>query len=57
MKWFTNFIFWVCMCVFNQDGVIFLLNGKPLKLVDQFVYLGISISSKFPFYINSLMFF
>ena len=26
------------MC-FNQDGVMSLLNGKPLKLVDKFIYL------------------
>ena len=31
------------MC-FNQDGAI-LLNDKPLKLVDQFIYLGSNISS------------
>ena len=29
---------------FNQDGVI-LLNGKPLKSADQFIYLGSNISS------------
>ena len=32
------------MC-FNQDGVISEFNGKPLKLVDQFTYLGSNISS------------
>ena len=32
------------MC-FNQDGVIFSLNGKPLKLVDQFIYFDSNISS------------
>ena len=30
--------------LFNQDGAI-LLNGKPLKLVDQFIYLGSNILS------------
>ena len=30
---------------FNQEGVISALNGKPLKLVDKFTYLGSSISS------------
>ena len=35
----TNF-----MC-FDQDGAISSLNEKPLKLVDQFVYLGSNISS------------
>ena len=30
---------------FNQDGVIFTLNRKPLKSVDQFIYLGSYISS------------
>ena len=29
----------------NQDGVISSLNGKPLKLVDKFIYLGGDISS------------
>ena len=29
---------------YDQDGVILLLNGKPLKL-DQFIYLGSNISS------------
>ena len=28
---------------FKQDGVISTLNGKPLKLVDQFTYLGSNI--------------
>ena len=32
------------MC-FNQDGVISTLNVKPLKLVDQFIYLSSNISS------------
>ena len=32
------------MC-FNQDAVIFTLNGKHLKIVDQFIYLGSDISS------------
>ena len=31
------------MC-FNQDSD-FLLNGKPLKLVDEFIYCGSNISS------------
>ena len=31
------------MC-FNQDGAISSLNGKPLKFVDQFIYLGSHIS-------------
>ena len=30
---------------FNQDGTIPLLDGKPLKLVDKFMYLGSNISS------------
>ena len=30
---------------FTQDGVIFSLNGKPLKLVDQYIHLGNNISS------------
>ena len=30
---------------FNQDATISTLNGKPLKLVDQFTYLGSNISS------------
>ena len=30
------------MC-FNRDGAS--LNGKPLKIVDQFIYLGRNISS------------
>ena len=30
---------------FNQDSAISSLNGKPLKLVDQFIYLGSNISS------------
>ena len=30
---------------FNQDGVISSLNGKPLTLVDQFIYLSSNISS------------
>ena len=29
---------------FKQDGAI-LVNGKPLKLVDHFTYLGCNISS------------
>ena len=33
------------MC-FNQDGAISSLNGKSLKLVDQFIYLSSNISSK-----------
>ena len=32
------------MC-FKQDGDISTLDGKPLKLVDQFTYLGSNISS------------
>ena len=32
------------MC-FDQDGFISLLNGKPLKFVDQFTYLSSNISS------------
>ena len=32
------------MC-FNQDAAIFSLNSKPLKFVDQFIYLWNSISS------------
>ena len=32
------------MC-FNQDSAISLLNGKSLKEVDQFIYLGCNISS------------
>ena len=32
------------MC-FNQEGTIFTLNGRPLKLVDKFTYPGSSISS------------
>ena len=30
---------------FKQDVAIFTLNSKPLKLVNQFVYLGNNISS------------
>ena len=30
---------------FNQDDAISSLNGKPLKLVDPFIYLGSNISS------------
>ena len=30
---------------FNQDGAISSLNRKPLKLVDQFIYIGSNISS------------
>ena len=31
---------------FNQNGVLYSsLNGKPLKLVDQFIYLSSNISS------------
>ena len=30
---------------FDQDITISLLNGKPLKLVDQFIYLGSNILS------------
>ena len=30
---------------FNQEDAISLLNGKPLKLVDQLIYLGSNISS------------
>ena len=30
---------------FNQNGTISLLNGKTLKLVDQYIYLGNNISS------------
>ena len=32
------------MC-FNQDGAILPLNGKPLKLVNQFKYFGSNILS------------
>ena len=32
------------MC-FKQDGIIFILSGKPLKLVNYFKYLGSNISS------------
>ena len=32
------------MC-FNQDSAIFSLNGKLLKLVDQFIFLDSNISS------------
>ena len=32
-------------CVLNHDSVISLLNGKALKLVDWFIYLGSNISS------------
>ena len=32
------------MC-FNQDGAISLLNVKPLKLIDHFIYLGCNRSS------------
>ena len=32
------------MC-FKQYGAIFSLNSKPLKLVNQFIYLGSNISS------------
>ena len=32
------------MC-FNKDGAISSLNGKPLKFVDQFIYLSSNISS------------
>ena len=32
------------MC-FKQDAAISTLNGKPLKFVDQFIYLGSNISS------------
>ena len=32
------------MC-FNQDGAIFSLNGKSMKLVNQFTYLGSNILS------------
>ena len=35
----TEFIY------FNKDGTIFSLNGKPLKLLDQFVCLGSNIPS------------
>ena len=31
------------MC-FNQDGAIFSLSEKPLKLIDKFVYHGSNIS-------------
>ena len=30
---------------YNQEGTISILSGKPLKLVDQFIYLSSSISS------------
>ena len=30
---------------FKQKGAIFILNRKPLKLVDQFTYLDSNISS------------
>ena len=32
------------MC-FKQEEAIFILSGKPLKLVNQFIYLGGYISS------------
>ena len=32
------------MCL-NQDGTISLLVGKPLKLLDQFIYICCNISS------------
>ena len=32
------------MC-FKQEGAISTLNGRPLKLVDKFTYLGSNISS------------
>ena len=32
------------MC-FSPDGAISLSNGKPLKLIDQFIYFGSNISS------------
>ena len=32
------------MCL-NQDGAVCWLNGKPLELVDQYMYLGSNISS------------
>ena len=32
------------MC-FEQEGAISILSGKTLKVVDQFTYLGIDISS------------
>ena len=32
------------MC-FKQEGIISTLNGKPMKLVDYFTYLGSNISS------------
>ena len=31
---------------FNQEGTVFTLSGKPLKLWDQFIYLSSDISSK-----------
>ena len=31
--------------IFNQDGALFSLNGKLLKLQDQFIYLSSNISS------------
>ena len=30
---------------FNQDGIISIRNSKPLKLIDQFIYLSSNISS------------
>ena len=30
---------------FKQEGAISTLNGKPLKLVDKFTYIGSNISS------------
>ena len=33
---------------FNQKGALSSFNGDPLKLVDGFMYLGISISSSKP---------
>ena len=33
------------MC-FKQDGAISSLNGKPLKLIDQFRYFGSNISAR-----------
>ena len=32
-------------CVFKQDATVSTLNGKPLKEVDYFIYLGCNISS------------
>ena len=35
----------MCSLIPKQEGVISILNDIPLKLVDQFTYLGSNISS------------